>query len=158
MKQFRDTLYYVCEDGTVLSFYQRGTPARSKQPATTGRVVGRGKCGGYFVVKTRNKDSWLVHQMVMECYGPDKPGGDYVIDHIDENKLNNSIENLRWLKRGENVLKTFFVTRGTSLLTPEQANEVREKYLPRHYTRKMLAEEYGVSEGTIKDILRGRYY
>lgn len=158
MKQFRDTLYYVCEDGTVWSFYRRGTPARSKQPASTGSVVGTGKSSGYYCVKPRNSGGWLVHQMVMECYGPPQPDGDYVIDHIDEDKLNNSIQNLRWLKRGENVLKTFFVTRGTSLLTPEQASEVREKYLPRHYTRKMLAEEYGVSEGTIKDILRGRYY
>jgi hypothetical protein len=158
MKQFRDTLYFVCEDGTVWSFYSVGTPARSKQPATTGRIVGRGRSGGYHCVKPRNSSGWLVHQMVMECYGLPQPEGDYVIDHIDENKLNNDISNLQWIERGENVSKTFSQTRGTSRLTREQANEIREKFTPRVYTRKMLAEEFGVSEGTVKDILAGRYY
>lgn len=159
MKQFRDTFYFVSEDGTVMSFYHVGTPARSKKPSTTGRIVGTGKSGrGYRCVRTRHSGSWFVHQMVMELYGPPCPGEEYVIDHIDENKLNNHIDNLQWLKRGENVLKTFRKTRGTSVLTKEQASEIREKYVPRKYTRDMLAEEFGVSLGTVKDILAGRYY
>ena len=148
MKQFRDTCYYVCEDGTVISF------ARTSK----GSVVGTGKTAGYYCVKPKGSNGWLVHQMVMECYGPPKPEGDYVIDHIDENKLNNNIDNLQWLGRSENVQKTLKTTRKTCVLTLEQADEIREKFVPWKYTRKMLAEEYGVSEGTVRDVLRNRYY
>ena len=44
-----------------------------------------------------------LHQLVMECWGSKKPEGDYVIDHIDRNKLNNNISNLRWATRSENA-------------------------------------------------------
>ena len=158
MKQFRDTFYYVCEDGTIWSFYQQGTPARSKQPGKNGRIVGRGKSNGYCVVKPRGQCGWLVHQMVMECYGPPKPEGDYVIDHIDEDKLNNNINNLQWVKRGENVAKSQSITLRGRALTLEQAREIRSKFIPRVYTRKMLAAEFGVSEATIKVVLSGSRY
>lgn len=93
--------------------------------------------------------------MVMELYGPPCPGEGYVIDHIDEIKTNNVIENLQWLLRGDNVAKS---SHKRHKLTAEQANEIRTKYKPRCYTRKQLAAEYGVSEGTIKDVIKGRYY
>lgn len=39
----------------------------------------------------------------MECWGPQKPAPNYVIDHIDRNKLNNDISNLRWVTPSENM-------------------------------------------------------
>jgi hypothetical protein len=155
-KQFRDTKYFVSPEGVVTSRYAYGG-YRGKS-SNKERIVGRGKSAGYLCVKTRRGDCWYVHQMVMELYGNPCPGKGYVIDHIDENKLNNNISNLQWLLRGENVSKSTLITRRYCVLTTEQANEIRTKYKPRHYTRKQLAAEYGVSEGTIKDVISGRYY
>jgi hypothetical protein len=145
LKQFRNTFYFVSPEGSVIS------RAKGRE-----RVVGRGKSNGYHCVKPRKKNGWLVHQMVMEVWGTPCPGEGYVIDHIDEDKSNNNISNLQWLKRGENVSKTLSLTQPK--LTKEQANEIRAKYKPRVYTRLQLATEYGVSESTIKDILARRYY
>lgn len=44
-----------------------------------------------------------LHQLVMECWGQKQPSPEYVIDHIDRNKLNNDISNLRWVTPSENM-------------------------------------------------------
>lgn len=56
---------------------------------------------GYYRVKTSNGHKY-VHRLVMELFGPPKPGPEYEIDHINRNRLDNRIENLRWVTRQEN--------------------------------------------------------
>ena len=99
--QFRDTQFFVTPEGQVFSHY----PA-NRNSAPRPRLVGKGKSCGYHVVKPKSQGGWYVHQMVMECYGPPQPEGDYVIDHKDENKENNHVDNLQWLPRGDNVRKS----------------------------------------------------
>jgi hypothetical protein len=154
LKQFRDTLYYVTPEGIVISRYPYG--GHKGNSKNRERVVGRGKTMGYHCVNTRTNGRYLVHQMVMEVWGTPCPAEGYVIDHIDEDKTNNNISNLQWLKRGENVCKTLSQTKPK--LTKEQADEIRATYKPRKVTRKQLAEAYGVSEATIKDVIAHRYY
>ena len=150
-KRFRDTEYYVSSEGTVISRYSIGGIVKD-------RVVGRGKTNGYHCIKPKRKSGWLVHQMVMELYGNDCPGKGYVIDHIDEDKTNNNINNLQWITRGDNVRKSEILTKRSRKLSQDDANEIRKKYQPRRYTRDMLSEEYGVSLSTIKSILKHQYY
>ena len=155
MKQFRDTEYYVTEDGVVISKYLVGGANRSKKgkPSSNNeRVVGRGTSAGYHTVRPRGCGGWYVHQMVMECYGPPKPDDiqNWVIDHIDENKLNNNITNLQWLTNGDNVSKSSYKQRHHS---DELEQQIRDEYVPRVVTRKMLSVRYNIPLGTIKDIL-----
>jgi len=160
-KRFRDTEYYVSAEGVVLSRYPVGGDNRFKKGKASSnreRLVGKGETRGYKVIKTRSKDSWFIHRMVMELYGPECPGDGYVVDHIDEDKTNNNISNLQWITRGENVRKSQTLTHRSRKLTEKDADEIRKKYQPRKYTRDMLAEEYGVSISTIKSILKHQYY
>lgn len=45
---------------------------------------------------------YLLHRLVMEFFGPPSPGPNYQVDHINQNKLDNNINNLRWVTRSEN--------------------------------------------------------
>ena len=48
----------------------------------------------------------LVHILIMELFGDDKKSNDYTIDHINRNKSDNSILNLRWATKSEQCLNT----------------------------------------------------
>ena len=60
-----------------------------------------GKNGCYLCVR-KNHKNYAVHQLVMNFFGPPKPGPEYIIDHINRDYLDNRIENLRWATLKEN--------------------------------------------------------
>jgi hypothetical protein len=59
---------------------------------------------GYLVVRCKQYNDYMpgIHLLVMKFFGPEKPGIDYQVDHIDRNILNNDIKNLRWVTPSEN--------------------------------------------------------
>lgn len=44
-----------------------------------------------------------IHQLIAECF-INRPKGNYIVDHIDRDKLNNSIQNLRYVTPRDNTL------------------------------------------------------
>ena len=55
--------------------------------------------GGYSYVglrKNGTKATFAIHQLVAQAF-LDNPGNKPIVNHIDGNKLNNSVANLEWL-------------------------------------------------------------
>lgn len=52
--------------------------------------------------KDGGNKSYGVHILVLSAF-VDKPNDKYEVDHIDRNKLNNNLENLRWVTHKENM-------------------------------------------------------
>jgi len=140
-RQFRGSHLWVSSDGVVTSYY----------PGRPPRVVKGSNNRGYAVHTIGGGQRCPAHRMVMECWGSPCPGdGDWTIDHIDEDKRNNSIENLQWLLRGENAARSAY---RANQLTPEQRREIIRDYVPFKVTEKMLAERYGVERGPVRHTL-----
>lgn len=65
--------------------------------------------GGYYYVGLRdnngNRTNYRIHRLVAITFCPknDINYNDYVVNHIDENKLNNHYKNLEWLTTKENI-------------------------------------------------------
>lgn len=57
---------------------------------------------GYHRIEILNK-KYLVHRLVFEYFGNEPLDGNMVIDHIDRNPNNNSINNLRQVTQKENI-------------------------------------------------------
>ena len=53
--------------------------------------------------KGRKTSTQYIHHLVMEYFGTRKPQIDFEIDHIDKNKANNDLSNLRWVSHQENL-------------------------------------------------------
>lgn len=70
------------------------------------------------------------------------------IDRI-KSKGNYVPNNLRWATSKQQNLNRCSVK-----LTPEQRQEIIQKYIPRKYSLRKLAKEYGVSKSTILNVLK----
>lgn len=90
-------MYGVTEDGEVWSYKYK----KFLRPAVHRR--------GYLYVYLSNNNvstKKYIHRLVAETYIPNPENLD-TVDHIDENKLNNNVSNLRWLSRGENKSRSW---------------------------------------------------
>ena len=70
----------------------------------------------------------LIHQMVAKLFIGDRPG-DKVVDHIDRNKLNNNIANLRYITFKENSFNCDRVYTDIPQDTPNRKKIVLERYI-----------------------------
>lgn len=81
-------IYEIFEDGKI-------------QNKKTKRILkGHISACGYRTVKI-NKKSCLLHRLLAIQFIPN-PNNYTIVDHIDRNKLNNNLQNLRWVSRSIN--------------------------------------------------------
>lgn len=152
MKQFRDSKYFITEDGKVWSSITN----RFLKPFKTKT--------GYFALKLgANSKAFSIHRLVAEIYCE---GFDLSLDvnHKDGNKLNNHYTNLEWCTRSHNIQhaydtglskrrighKTSVGSKNSMAKVTEQlVREIRAKYQTGNYTYKQIADELNLNQATI---------
>ena len=140
----RDPRILVSNKGNVVS-YKRGAPYPLK--------VVYNNCGYQMVNVSRPPQ--YVHRMVAETWIPN-PNHYEQVNHIDGDKGNNSVENLEWVTRSENMLHAFRTglkkPSGGSKPTPIRIVETGEVF----ESQRDCAIRIGVSQPAIANCLAGR--
>lgn len=150
MKQYRDTPYYITEDGKI---YRNGREI-------FGWITKKGyrQITIYFNGEKRKE---YIHRIVGELY-LDNPDNKPQINHKNGNKLDNRIENLEWVTNQEN--RTHALENGlhpvgedvtAHKLTEKEVLWIRNNYIPKHpeFGGIGLAEKFNVNSSCISKII-----
>jgi hypothetical protein len=97
----------------------------------------------YFqLIRDGKRINYLFHHLVAEAFLSERPN-DLVIDHIDRNKLNNHVSNLRYITQKENCRNTDVYRHDISSTNPNER-------------RRIMSRERDIKSGRNSQIRRPR--
>lgn len=118
---------------------------------------------GYLKIQL-NRKTYRVHRLVAQSF-IDNPLNLPEVNHKDGDKTNNTVSNLEWVSKKENIQHSFRMGLNNrwekhfrSRLTKEQADEIRRIYLEGKTTQKQLATVYNVHPSTISRVINNFTY
>lgn len=95
-----------------------------------------------------------VHRLIAITFFGNAPLGKNYVNHIDENPTNNTLDNLEWVSRSENISHSVKKLRK---LTTEQCTTIRELYTTGKYRLLDIATLYNVHTSTIGKIITRKH-
>lgn len=153
MKQYKDTPYYITENGEI---FRNGKELKTSL-TNKGYKTFRASINGV-------RQHIVIHRAVAELYVPN-PNNLPQVDHIDTNKLNNHYTNLEWVTNKENrgrAIKNNLMKVGEDYkhtkLTEQDVKYIRDYYIPRHpeFGGVALSKKFGVRDSTISRIIHNK--
>mgnify|MGYP001559225428 CR=1 FL=1 len=100
--------------------------------------------------KKQNGKFRLNHIIIYEEHYKIKIPKGFIVHHIDNNRLNNNIDNLRLMTIGEHL------KHHNTILTQEQICAMGILFLTHQYTQKQLGNMFGVERSTVRYQLKRR--
>lgn len=107
----------------------------------------------------------LIHRAIAKTFIPN-PNNLPEVNHKDGNKANNSVENLEWCTRNENLRHAYInklrtakgVNNPRCKLTDDDVLYIKKNYIrgDKRYGAKALADKFGVAHQTICAVVSGQ--
>lgn len=115
---------------------------------------------GYLQVSLRTDDAkgnkfYQLHRLIMMTFCYFEGCKELEVDHIDRNRQNNDLSNLRWADKEIQAQNKSETRKQMTRLDEETKKLIREQYRPYHavYGFKQMAERYGICTTTLRKIL-----
>jgi hypothetical protein len=164
--------YQVSNYGNVRSLDRVIVEKSGKTQTLKGRILKpRTNPGGYRYIelgKNGTKATFAIHHLVAQAFIPN-PGNKRTVNHIDGNKLNNSLINLEWSTYSENLEHAYKtgLRRAVQIeavgsknykrkLKSEQVLEIKRLLATGNLTHKEIATKFSIARSTITEIKSGR--
>lgn len=95
--------YMASSDGQIYSVPRIVSMKDGRQKTVRGKILRQHKSGhGYLQVRLRANEHQYVHRLVASAF-LEKKSPNLEVNHKDENKMNNCVDNLEWVTRRENL-------------------------------------------------------
>ena len=124
----------------------------------SGKVLRPGNSGRYdfvVLVKDGKRKDLYVHRIVANTFIPN-PNGLLEVNHIDENKTNNCVQNLEWISHRENALHGTALERGHRKLRKKVIQLTKDGQLVKEYESLLaVRKETGWHIGNISKCAKG---
>lgn len=153
MKKYKDTEYYITDDGKI---FRNGKELKPYILKKKGKPT-------YKMISINNKKHY-VHRVVAELYVPN-PDNKPQVNHIDGNKLNNHYTNLEWVTNSENrqhAIENGLMKHGEDYkhtkLTEKDIKWIRDYYIPKdpQFGGVALAKKFNVGTAQISRIINNK--
>lgn len=168
-----DGAYQISNAGRVRSVDRFVNAAKGSKRMVRGRIIKPHTLKSGYVVVHMSKRTAYIHRLVAQAFIPN-PDSLPCVDHIDGNKGNNRVENLRWCTNKENTIyaienglfnpsetyKAFHATEAGRRLE-ERLRQARSRPVIRddgveYPSVKAAADAIGYNSSSINDVLMGR--
>lgn len=107
---------------------------------------------------------YSMHRLIMSVFCPTDNMDKLMINHKDGNKANNDLSNLEWCTPSENskhaLIRGLYVPKkgeecSFSIVNEKIVRGICKKWLSGKYTKKEIADIYGINPSTVWDITNG---
>lgn len=118
-------------------------------------------CGYYKIILSKNRvtKGYLIHQLVYFVFNENSlpiSNKDYVVDHIDSNKLNNNLNNLRKVTRSENTIAAYYnEDRTNNVIKAIVQYDKNGNYIQEFPSISSAAKTLNLDSSTISKVCRG---
>lgn len=113
---------------------------------------------GYYKIRLSNNgmaQDYMIHKLVYQLFKDDY-NEEKTIDHIDGNKLNNDINNLRQITNSENTLYSLYEQKTNSSAKEVAQYDLNNNLLRTFRSTREAARELGLDASTISKVCRGQ--
>lgn len=157
-----ENIYQVSDLGNIRKWFKKPRTGIAEWKVLISSFDKRGyKRYSFSLNKVRK--TWQIHRLVLFVFNPIEDMEIYQVNHIDGNKINNSITNLEWCTAKENVnhaynigLYPYGMNHSRCKLSDEQVDEIRELRKTTSLTYKQIGKLYNVSDSHIGYIIGGQ--
>ena len=114
-------------------------------------------CGYYKVRLSQDGQvqDHMIHHLVWDLFSEQTKTENEIIDHIDGNKLNNSIDNLRLISLSENVKAAIYTTKTNKTAKPVKQYSIDGEFIQEFPSVAIAAKELNLDSSTISKVCRG---
>lgn len=133
-KQYKNTIYYLNKEGKIVN-------------KNTLRFLKGTIRNGYIRISLPNNKKSSLHIMMWETFYGEIPKG-YVIDHIDGNRLNNKLSNLRLVTQSENVLNGHINGHNGDISVKQY--DLQGNYITTYFSMKAAAEAVNKTKDAVR--------